>query len=84
MIITRTSPFSGVASTMDVPITEDELARLDAGELVQDVAPHLSADHREFLVSGITPTEWDVFLGPGDDAPGLEEEDGGPDLEEEE
>lgn len=75
MIITRKSPFSGVESRMDVPVTEAELARLEAGELIQAVVPHLSADHREFLISGITPTEWDVFLGPGDDDPGLEEDD---------
>lgn len=75
MIITRTSPFSGVESQMDIPITQEELARLDKGELIQAVVPHLCADHREFLISGITPTEWDVFLGPGDDEPGLEDED---------
>ena len=73
MIITRRSPFSGVESQMDIPITEQELARLDRGETIQSVVPHLSADHREFLISGITPTEWEVFLGPGDDEPGIEE-----------
>lgn len=75
MIITRRSPFSGVETQMDIPITSEELARIDAGELIQAVVPHLSADHREFLISGITPTEWDVFLGPGDDDPGLEDEE---------
>jgi hypothetical protein len=43
--------------------------------MIQSVVPHLCADHREFLMSGITPTEWDAFLGPGDDDPGLEEEE---------
>lgn len=78
MIITRRSPFSGVENQMDIPITEEQLHRLERGELIQAVAPELCADHREFIISGITPTEWDVFLGPGDDDPGLEEEDGGP------
>lgn len=67
MIITRRSPFSGVDSVMDVPITEEQLARIENGELVQAVAPHLSADHREFIISGITPTEWDVFVAPPHD-----------------
>ena len=75
MIITRKSPFSGAENTMDIPITGEELARLESGETLQAVVPHLSADHREFLITGITPTEWDVFLGPGDDDPGLEEDD---------
>lgn len=75
MIITRRSPFSGVENEMDIPITEQELARLDGGETIQAVVPHLCADHREFLMTGITPTEWDVFLGPGDDDPSLEEDD---------
>lgn len=74
MIITRRSPFSGAENRMDVPVTEAELSRLESGETVQKVVPHLSADHREFLISGITPTEWDVFLGPGDDDPGIEDD----------
>lgn len=75
MIITRKSPFSGVENQMDIPVTDGELARIAAGEHVQVVVPHLSADEREFLITGITPTEWDAFLGPGDDDPGIEEED---------
>jgi hypothetical protein len=78
MIITRRSPFTGVENQMDIPITQEELVRLEGGELIQAVIPHLSIDQREFLITGITPTEWDVFLGPGDDDPGLEEDDGVP------
>ena len=75
MIITRVSPFSGITNEMDIPITPEELVRLESGELIQAVVPHLSADHREFLISGITPTEWDVFLAPADDDSGIEEDD---------
>jgi hypothetical protein len=75
MKISRRSPFSGQVNVMDVPVTEQELARIEDGEMIQSVVPHLCADHREFLMSGITPTEWDAFLGPGDDDPGLEEEE---------
>ena len=28
------------------------------GDLIQDVFPFLSDDHREFLISGFTPDEW--------------------------
>ena len=39
MIVTRKSPFSGVENRMDVPVTEAELSRLEAGELIQAVVP---------------------------------------------
>lgn len=65
MIIARKSPFTGTVHEMDIPLTETEQARLASGEAIQRVVPHLSADQREFLLSGITPAEWDVFLGGG-------------------
>jgi len=52
----------GKTSTLDVPITEDEFNRINAGEHVQVVVPHLSADMREFLISGITPEDWDKMF----------------------
>lgn len=67
MIITRRSPFTGIVHEMDIPLTDAEQDRLASGELIQNVVPHLSADQREFLVSGITPDEWDAFLGGGDE-----------------
>ena len=64
--ITRTSPLTGVVHEMDIPLTAAEQARLASGELVQTVLPHLSADQREFLVTGITPAEWKTYLGGED------------------
>lgn len=67
MIIARKSPFTGAVHEMDIPLTETEQARLASGENIQKVVPHLSADQREFLITGITPAEWDTFLGGGDE-----------------
>ena len=39
-------------------MTDDFIAWRDDGVLVQDALPYLSAEEREFLVSGINPTEW--------------------------
>jgi len=39
-------------------MTNDFLLWRDKGVLVQDALPYLSAEEREFLVSGINPTEW--------------------------
>lgn len=34
-----------------------------AGALIQDAFPFLSADEREFLISGILPDEWERLFG---------------------
>ena len=53
MLITRQHPFTGQLNTKDLPITQDELNRWQSGELIQNVWPNLSADDREFLMTGI-------------------------------
>lgn len=64
MLITRVSVFSGMETTMDLPVTDAELQRIAAGELIQNVLPHLTADEREFLLTGAAPGEWDsMFSG---------------------
>ena len=63
MEITRRSPFSGIHHVMDLPVTQEQLDRWQAGELVQNVFPHLSADEREFIMTGITAQEWDEEFG---------------------
>lgn len=61
--ITRTSLLSGVTRTRHLDITREQELRIQAGEPVQDVAPHLSADDREFLMTGITADEWEQMFG---------------------
>jgi len=63
MKITRISPFSGHTHTMDIDVTKEQLARWKNGELIQRVMPHLTADEREFLMTGITLGEWEKYLG---------------------
>jgi hypothetical protein len=60
MIIIRKSMLSGNLSSMDIPVTEGQLAKWQAGALIQNVMPNLSADQREFILTGITPAEWDL------------------------
>jgi hypothetical protein len=64
MQITKTSPFSGKTTTLDLDVTDAQLARWRGGELAQNVFPHLTADEREFLMTGIAPGEFEAFLGP--------------------
>ena len=59
MMITKKSMFSGIAHTMDLPVTREQLDRWKGGELIQDVFPFLSRSEREFIVTGVTQDEWD-------------------------
>lgn len=34
---------------------------IDSDRYIQDVFNNVSADHREFLLSGLTPEQWDAF-----------------------
>jgi hypothetical protein len=64
MLVTKKSLVSGNTSTMDIDVTDDQLARIETGrELIQNIVPHLSPDEREFLKSGITPQEWNDMFG---------------------
>jgi hypothetical protein len=53
MQITRTNPFTGKTNTREINVTYDQLDRWQGGELIQVAMPHLSADDREFVKSGI-------------------------------
>lgn len=63
MPITRTSILSGVTRTMELPITQEQIAAHKVGRLIQDAMPNLTPDQREFYMTGITPEEWDKEFG---------------------
>jgi len=63
MLVTIQSPISGKMNSMELPVTEAQLEAHRNGELVQNVFPTLSAEEREFLISGITPKEWSDLFG---------------------
>jgi hypothetical protein len=64
MEIVRQSQLSGAIHVMDIDISEELLARVENRranqELIQNIVPHLPKDEREFLVTGITPEEWEL------------------------
>jgi len=62
MKITRTSRISGNTNVMYLDITQEALAAWIDGALIQDVMPHLKPEEREFLMTGITPAEWDAMF----------------------
>ena len=67
MKLTRTSMFSGVTRTIDLPITEEQIAAWESGTLIQEAMPQLSADEREFVMTGVTAEEWDHEFGDDDE-----------------
>lgn len=59
MKITRRSLATGIERTREIDCTQEQYDLWLGGELVQDAFPNLSADDREFIMTGITPDEWD-------------------------
>ena len=62
MIITRKSPISGKVNSLDLPITNEQVAAWQAGTYIQNAFPNLTPDEREFLKTGITAEEWEAMF----------------------
>jgi hypothetical protein len=58
MNITRTSMFTGKVHEMDIDVTLDQLRSWRSGTLIQTAMPNVSMDEREFIMTGVTPQEW--------------------------
>lgn len=69
MLVSMVSKLSNQVNTMDLPISAEQMEawKIQPTNLVQDVFPHLNADEREFLMSGITPAEWEAAFGSDDE-----------------
>ena len=58
MQVTNKSSLSGKSNTMVLDFTMPQYMAWKGGALAQDAFPQLNADEREFLMTGITPAEW--------------------------
>ncbi len=52
---------------MDIPVSEEKMEKWDEVQLkrrppVQKFFPELTAEQREFILSGITPSEWKEWV----------------------
>ena len=63
MLIAVKNRLTGKTNEMDLPVTEEQIRRFEAGEFVQNVFPHLNATQREFLITGMTPAEQKEIFG---------------------
>mgnify|MGYP001451363587 CR=1 FL=1 len=75
MLITRVSRWSGIERTMDLPVTPVQMFQWENGVRIQDAMPHLTPDQREFIMTGVTPEEWNEMCPPEDENP-FQNEDG--------
>jgi len=58
MLVGKRSMMSGTLNEMNIEVSEKQITLWMEGALIQEVMPDLSADEREFLMTGITPSEW--------------------------
>ena len=64
MLITRVSMFSGKTHSREIDVTQQQLDDHASGkDLIQNIMPNLGLDDREFILTGITPEEWDEAMG---------------------
>jgi len=61
--ITRTSMFSGKEHTLTLVFDIEDYNDWQNGKLIQNAMPYLTADEREFLMTGVTSEEWKQTFG---------------------
>ena len=66
MLITKRSPFTGKTHTAEIPVTQEQIDDWKGGTLIQRAMPNLNANQREFIMTGITPSEWTETFGNAD------------------
>jgi hypothetical protein len=61
--VTKPSILSGKMHTISIDVNMESYEKYLKGEiLVQEIEPLLSANDREFLLTGILPEEWDELF----------------------
>jgi hypothetical protein len=58
-----TGPYYDRPGSRTVTITVEGLRQYGRGAMIQNAFPELSADDREFLISGMSPEGWDSMCG---------------------
>lgn len=63
MLIVKKCPFTGKTNQMEIAVTDEQMEAWEGGELIQNAMPNLTPDEREFIMTGITPEEWEATFG---------------------
>lgn len=67
MLITKRSSLTGIISSREIDVTQAQLDNWASGTFIQNAMPHLSADDREFIMTGVTPEEWLKYMQADED-----------------
>lgn len=62
MIVVRESPFDGKVRSLNLDITEGQIEQVKSGEKICNVLSHLTADEREFFMTGLTSDQWEFIF----------------------
>ena len=65
----RTSPLTNKSRFITVIATKAQFWRYFNGQMIQEAFPTLTADEREFILTGITGDEWDEAFIEREEAP---------------
>ena len=69
--VSKRSVASGELNTMVLDFTMPQYMDWKGGMLIQNAMPQLSADEREFLMTGMTPAEWNEMFAQSNVGPNL-------------
>ena len=58
MLITRKSPVTGRINTLSIDVDQPQIDAWESGMLIQDAMPDLTADEREFIMTGSHENDW--------------------------
>tara|TARA_R100001591_G_scaffold23507_1_gene33246 strand:+ start:547 stop:765 length:219 start_codon:yes stop_codon:yes gene_type:complete len=58
--IEKTSPVTGRVNIMEIEMNPNDYVRWKKGGVnIQEALPYLSIDEREFLITGLSPEDWE-------------------------
>lgn len=63
MEIIRTSLFTKKQHTREINVTPEQMYAWQNGKHIQDAMPNVSAEDREYILTGVTPEEWNEVFG---------------------
>jgi|TARA_R110000796_G_scaffold208909_1_gene325242 redox-regulated HSP33 family molecular chaperone len=66
MLITRKSPVTGRINTLSIDVDQPQIDAWESGMLIQDAMPDLTADEREFIMTGSHENDWETLIGNWD------------------
>lgn len=74
-LFTRVSPVTGKENDRVIELDWGDYVKWQQGHLIQEVLPYVSADDREFLMTGILPEEWAEMFRPTEEELAFEDLD---------